>query len=295
MTREHVLCFGADETLTGIETPAARESGFAVLLLNSGIVHHVGIQRLHVTLARRLAKAGIITLRFDFSGIGDSSYRTDGTPFVSAAIEETRQAMDALAARGAKRFLLVGLCSGAVIAFRTALADERPVGVALINPIGHLHGSSCRVPVSHLRRIRRRHFVRLAMGSSFRWKIWRRIVRGGVDMSLVVRSVVATARDRPDRHDDESEHVLPPAVEEYRALVDRGVGVLQLHAEGDEGLDYMVWRCGGRLADLERLPGVETDIVAGANHTFTPLWAQERVVDRILDWAVGQAGGAIAG
>jgi hypothetical protein len=105
-----------------------------VLLLNSGILHRVGSCRMHVRLARALSDQGFTSLRFDYSGIGDSEQRKDSLSFEESAVVETREAMDYLAgARRLDRFLVFGLCSGADMAHETALADQRIVGLAMLD------------------------------------------------------------------------------------------------------------------------------------------------------------------
>src|SRR5689334_20064244 len=69
---ENAIVFGGDVRLVGIVTTPAetRADRTGVILLNAGVVHRVGPNRLYVTLARRLAQAGLTVLRFDHSGIG---------------------------------------------------------------------------------------------------------------------------------------------------------------------------------------------------------------------------------
>jgi hypothetical protein len=105
-----------------------------VLLLNAGLLRHAGPHRLHVNLARRLARAGLTSLRFDLSRIGDSGSRSDKLARDESVVQETREAMDFMAdAYGAKSFVLFGLCAGADQAVRTALVDERVAGVVLVD------------------------------------------------------------------------------------------------------------------------------------------------------------------
>jgi len=139
---EEVLLFGRTRALVGIITDpphAARRKPLpAVILVNAGLVHRVGPNRLYVKLARSLAALGCVVLRFDLSGIGDSTVRDDHLPFDKSAVSETREAMDALStARGVEYFLLSGLCSGALIALTTAYGDPRVVGVMPINAQRH--------------------------------------------------------------------------------------------------------------------------------------------------------------
>lgn len=136
--REKAVRFGTSASLVGVLTEAAAgtpsEGRPAVMLLNSGILHRVGSCRLHVRLARALSSAGFHTLRFDYSGIGDSDQRRDSLPFEESAVIETREAMDYLQkAKGVKQFVLMGLCSGADMAHDTAVVDERVVGLNLLD------------------------------------------------------------------------------------------------------------------------------------------------------------------
>lgn len=136
--REKPVQFGTGTPLLGMLTePAPGAAGAGrpgVLMLNSGILHRVGSCRLHVRLARSLAAAGYPSLRFDYSGIGDSEPRRDNLPFEVSAIAETREAMDYLATRkGVDGFVLLGLCSGADMAHETAVADPRVRALVLLD------------------------------------------------------------------------------------------------------------------------------------------------------------------
>src|SRR5215204_2692196 len=110
--KEKAFQFGKSALLTGIlsepengVTPADRP---AFILLNSGILHRVGSCRLHVRIARALAAAGFSSLRFDFSGIGDSEPRRDSLSFEESSRVEVREAMDyAAQTRGVRRFVLM--------------------------------------------------------------------------------------------------------------------------------------------------------------------------------------------
>lgn len=138
--KETVVNIGMPRTLTGVFTePDAFDSNqVAVLILNSGIMHHIGACRMSVKLAWQLAEQGLASLRFDFSGIGDSGYRSGRTTLQSASIKEVQEVMDFLQRRrNIQRFLLFGLCSGAVIAFETAKTDSRVAGISQIDGYSH--------------------------------------------------------------------------------------------------------------------------------------------------------------
>ena len=75
---ERIVRFGPEDGLLGILTePVSPPRGPAILFLNAGVLHHVGPFGWYVSLARRLAELGFLSLRFDLSGIGDSPLRND--------------------------------------------------------------------------------------------------------------------------------------------------------------------------------------------------------------------------
>jgi alpha/beta superfamily hydrolase len=127
--KEHALKFGANESLIGIltegdlvDSSCNANKGLAALLFNAGLIHHVGPNRIYVKLARRLAGMGITTLRFDFSGIGDSGQRMDKLPAKDSILDDARQAMDELERNwGVKAFICIGLCAGAAAAAQVGL------------------------------------------------------------------------------------------------------------------------------------------------------------------------------
>ena len=88
---EQALSLGPNHSIVGILTSPPRgvaRKGIAVLLLNAGLIHHVGPNRLYVRLARVLASMGFSTVRFDFSGIGDSCIRVDNMPVIAIVVRE---------------------------------------------------------------------------------------------------------------------------------------------------------------------------------------------------------------
>lgn len=134
--RETVHSFGEANGLIGIATeptsPAAERP--AVILLSAGLIHRVGPFRLHVEIARRLASAGAFVFRLDQSALGDSEPRAGGLSYEERAVVDGKEAMDFLATRfDKKRFVLVGLCSGAMNAHRVAVADDRVVGLVMLD------------------------------------------------------------------------------------------------------------------------------------------------------------------
>jgi len=136
--KEQATLLGARKSLVGViaQGAAARAADRpAVVILNAGIVHRVGPNRMFVTLARRLAAAGNFVVRFDLSGIGDSETRNDGLAPLDSSLADIREVLDTLeSTRQIRRVVLVGLCSGADQAVIYGAKDPRVVGVVMIDP-----------------------------------------------------------------------------------------------------------------------------------------------------------------
>jgi pimeloyl-ACP methyl ester carboxylesterase len=272
---ERVFRFGPDEGLLGVLTEPATEQAnadaLAVVWLNAGLLHHVGPFGWYVTLARRLAGHGFVNFRFDLSGIGDSPARNDGGDALACATRDVTEALDVLGARRAvRRFVLVGLCSGAILAQHVAALDERVAGAVLLDGYGH------RTPGYYLR-----HYAARAL----RWRSWltagRRLARA------------ATGRGAgPQRATLLSESFFfdfpPPdqARAELTRAVQRGAHLLFLYTGGvaDQYLNHrrQFAEMFGQL-DAGATP-IEVEYLAEADHLFTAHEQRQGLFTRIETW-----------
>ncbi|HEV2700085.1 MAG TPA: alpha/beta hydrolase, partial [Steroidobacteraceae bacterium] len=106
-----------------------------VVILNTGIAHRVGHNRMYVTLSRMLAACGRIAVRFDQSGLGDSAPRHDRLPPLSGGLADIREALDSVEKIcQVSRFVLIGLCSGADQSVLYGHTDPRVVGLVIMDP-----------------------------------------------------------------------------------------------------------------------------------------------------------------
>lgn len=138
---ESTASFGRERNLVGTITRPAHlpdAPAVAVVLLNAGVIGRAGPHRINVRIARALAQVGIPSIRFDLSGLGDSTRPSEPLPYEQQAIDDIRQAMDHLGhATGAKRFGLVGFCSGSDHGHATAVVDPRLRDLLLFDPYPH--------------------------------------------------------------------------------------------------------------------------------------------------------------
>lgn len=133
------LRFGRDQHLSGILTiPDDLNTGLAVVIPNAGFAPMAGPFRLHALLSERLAQIGIASLRFDFSGLGDSATPATREAVGQRKLNDFRDALDHVEkSLGIQRFAALGLCSGATDSHRSALADKRIEAVAMLDGVAY--------------------------------------------------------------------------------------------------------------------------------------------------------------
>jgi alpha-beta hydrolase superfamily lysophospholipase len=107
-----------------------------IVLLNAGLIDHVGPARLWVQLGRSWAGAGFRVVRFDLSGIGDSPVRM-GQPgqvvYPPEALDDIRDVLRDVLPDDPSNAILVGLSSGGFHAVHDAMA-HKVRGVCVMNP-----------------------------------------------------------------------------------------------------------------------------------------------------------------
>jgi dienelactone hydrolase len=141
---EKSCLFGDESHLAGIvcepEVPPGAVRG-AVVLASAGLVPKFGPFRLYTELSRRLAREGIVTLRFDLGGIGDSQHAHAGLGLKERTARDVRSAIDWIRSQyDIDDIVLGGLCSGAEDSFRAAENDPRVRGVVMIDPFAYRTG-----------------------------------------------------------------------------------------------------------------------------------------------------------
>ena len=277
--REKAVRFGKTKSLVGIVTEplngGGRDAAPAVIMLNSGILHHVGACRLHVKLARALAPAGYTVMRFDHSGIGDSDARRETLPFEKSAVLDVQEAMDYLTAtRGAREFVLMGLCSGADMAFKVAGADSRVVGMLQLDAWAYRTLG---------------YWVRHYRNRVFRLTVWRHWVRRKLARLVRRSDTPTTAPLRPDADavTPEYRRVFPPrdvVAADLRALLQRGVRFFNVFSGGQS--EHFNHRGQHRAAfrKVDFRDQVRVEYLPDADHLFTGLDHQQFVVGATTEW-----------
>ncbi len=261
----------------------APPTDLALILLNAGAIRRTGPGRMWVDLARHWTMRGMPTLRVDLARIGDgagpgSAPLTVADLYAPEYVDQVRATIDAVASRtGARRFALLGLCSGAYWSFHTALVDERVSHLVLLNPRLLFWDP----------KIRDEYDARSRRGKLFRASEWRRFGTSGLG-ALPRRTLTVGARFTTDLfHSRAWREAHRSNCAATMAALDRlevfGTRTLFAFCDGEPLRDDLT-AC-GIAGQPARWPHVEFVDLPGRDHVLRPLWMRQHVyeaVDRAL-------------
>jgi pimeloyl-ACP methyl ester carboxylesterase len=268
--KEHVCQFGPDLNLVGILTEPdeedLRRNAPALVILNAGLLHRVGPNRMSVELARRLAACGIRSMRFDLSGCGDSESPSGADPDENRSLLDIKDALDFLELKhDTHNFVLIGLCSGADHSHAVALRDPRVVGSILLD--GHGYWTS-------------RSYVEHYLPRFFLMQVW---------INLARRTLSSSKRMSGKRAPLNQQFRRPfgPRLEvkrELQSLVDRGMQMLYLYSGGVENYYNYPGQFFDMFKGLDARGRIEVEYSPNVDHTYTFVEDRERMYARIIDW-----------
>jgi pimeloyl-ACP methyl ester carboxylesterase len=261
-----------------VHEPVGERSKAGVVFLNAGPQNRVGPQRIYVNAARRFCDAGLTCLRVDLPGVGESE-----GPFPENNLDchdpaNVRGAIESLRTRGVESVVLLGLCVGARVAVRAALADPKVDAVVswsapVISGAADIIGEAISRAAArgHLR-----HWSRRLL-QPHRWKRYLTSRQARSEGAAKLGGVLSTllARSRAGGP--------PPFVSEMGTLLAGSRGVVIAYGERDIG----------PIAEFEDhfgkiVPQRGRDrcflLVPGGDHTYASLAAQTRVISDTLEW-----------
>jgi hypothetical protein len=254
-------------------------------MFNAGVINRLGPHRMNVKLARAFAAQGLSSLRFDLAGQGDSRLGTPGIDPQAQAVSDLQSAMDHLERRcGIKRFVLIGICSGAINAYWAAQADARIAGILMFD--GFWYRTRWTMPVRHWKRFRSTG-VRNTIAA-----VWRRFqardkTHQPADASAM--GVIAATEGSAN----------PPRADFCRVmneLTSRGVAVLYLYT--GTFIDYYSYE--RQLADEfgreEFFKRMQVAYTPDIDHSLTSLAAQTGLIEILKPWvaSIAERGSSVA-
>jgi hypothetical protein len=213
-----------------------------VIILSPGIKNRVAPHRLYVKMAKLFQEMGYEVFRFDPEGLGDS----DGEIDVALAadlyrsiqtgrfIEDTLCAMDWMEKeRGISRFVLSGLCGGAITGLLAGADDPRVAGLLSLGIPVILDGSEVDgaqfVTDGQLNRLKKGYLKKLADPKS-----WIRLLTFRSNFSMLFKSFFRKKKPQePGRPDNYN----PLFTEAFESFAASGKRMLLLFS----GADRLYW------------------------------------------------------
>ncbi|MFZ6766755.1 alpha/beta fold hydrolase [Undibacterium sp. Di26W] len=261
----------------------------AVVLCNIGANHHVGNHRLYVTLARTLASYGFHVLRFDKSGIGYSKATPDDREndvHAAAGVDDVSSAMYFMQGKyHSPSFVLAGLCSGAYLSYMAGLDDERVSGLVLMNQLTYRWQEGDTIDARRKNTIKSSHYYLQALAKADTWK---RVCKGQVDFPQIagnmLRRIGKRLRTQWQLLVTSLTHnnlLLGRVARNFRNMEARGTELLLIYDASDTAVDVMTEQLGRHASLLGHSERIRLEIFNGADHTFTPRWAQSALADLI--------------
>lgn len=274
--------------LSGIVTrPQTADSGRTVILLNAGAVGRIGPNRMHVTLARRLAARGDLALRLDLSGMGDSLAQAgcdENVVYSDHAVADVGVAVDWARKQGATEVVVIGLCAGAYHAYRAALTGQAINQVVMINPLTFQYtpGTPLELSAYHVTAEARRYGTSLRSASS-----WKKMFRGEVDIGaaigIVTQRVAGKLRHRiRDLLRRSGVRLRDDLGSDLTTLAQRGATLAFVFSASDPGHAMLVEQGGAAVDKLMNHGVLTVQVIENTDHTFTPLWSQPILIETLL-------------
>jgi hypothetical protein len=249
----------------------------AVVFLHGWSGYRTGPHQMFVRAARRLEREGVMSLRFDFRGRGDSEGVMEHAT-LATMVEDTQAAVTWLVEQtGVERVTLLGICSGSEVAFGAATAHPAIDSLALWSaPI-------FAAEASVEREIKKKTFHLKEYGRKlFRAATWRKLFTGTLQPKTIAR--VLLGKSGGDNVEGAQPGQLPKGfrqatVERFKQF--RG-DVLFIYGTNDpvtnEALAWHTERC------RENGIAPSVHLVEGANHSYYSLAWEREVIDKTAEW-----------
>jgi hypothetical protein len=225
-----------------LHTVEERRGDVGIIILSPGIKNRVAPHRLYVKMAKLFQKMGYEVFRFDPEGLGDSEgeidvalaadlYRSIQT---GRFIEDTVEAMNWMEReRGVSRFILSGLCGGAITGLLAGADDHRVAGLLSLGiPVildGSAVDSSQFVTEGQLERLKKGYLKKLTDPKS-----WVRLLTFRSSFGMLFKSFFRKKKPQDPGQPDNYNPLFSKAFESFAAA---GKKMLLLFS----GADRLYW------------------------------------------------------
>ncbi|MFC1333617.1 MAG: alpha/beta fold hydrolase [gamma proteobacterium symbiont of Clathrolucina costata] len=292
-----------------LEQPETTVKDTAILLLSPGIKMRVGPHRMYNKLSKVLVDKGFTVLRYDFYGLGDSEGALDQKILVDVYnsiqngryIDDTIDAMDWLGATyNIDKFVLGGLCGGAITGMLAGSADERVKGLIALGLINVFEGGednfSKFVTEGQLEDLKKGYIRKLTDIDS-----WKRIITLKSDFRTIFKilfkpirviynsireNLTASSKNKIEFVHDESSNTNPRFAPTFFSMLQQSKKMLLVYSGGDR----LLWEFKEKfeniykshLSDYSHIYELHT--IPDANHILSLSEWEESMHKLVEEW-----------
>lgn len=269
-------------------TPEQSNANTVVIFPNTGGNHHVGDGRIFVELSRRLARHGVAALRLDVSQLGDSAgaARTMNLTAIYSrtARHDVSIAIDGMRARGYRRIVLAGVCSGSFLSLHAALANPAVTGLVLANLVKFRWDAADEAEASDDLRS-----ARVYLAAACKWENWRRLLSGQLDIARIVSATLRRLRHRAreagtaaSTQGSSESAVSDFACGAVRELNRRGVRTDFIYGSSDVGLREARLGFGRQMEAIAAMPDISVRLLPMLDHSLFLVASREAFAEQLL-------------
>lgn len=267
-----------------------------VVLLNAGAAYRIGPGRMTTEMAREFSSMGFRCLRLDVCGLGDSvtdDPARENDSYSSTAFRDVQIALQQLRDRfGSRRFVLMGLCSGAYVAFQSAaqFADPGLIESILINPLTFYWSDGMSLETAPTTELIREHYY---LTSALQPAKWLKLLSGrshigiGGALRLVGRRMRFNRRSRhvtavedcgAGQTNGPSHPLTNDLTGDLRRIAASGRHLSMYFSTTDPGYSILTSQAGRQTRRMIRNGQLKTTFIENADHTFSRQVARRKLI-----------------
>lgn len=302
--RETIHQISSTPDLFGIMTePVARPTSLPwIVMINAGAAYRIGPGRIHVAMARQLAALGYPCLRLDINGIGDSvaaDPEKENDTYAATAFRDVSLVCDYLhALEPARPIVLLGLCSGAYVAFQSAAQLPHPAIIEsiLINPLVFFWKEGMTINDTNTDQL---VAWREYWNAIFKWRQWKLLLTGRTRMGFAGSLKRFAGHVKPrfpsfGRRDPQSEKPVAPSgcghpvrqnlPGDLSRVAAAGRTLAMFVSDNDPGYFLLMYQARRKATQLMKQGRLQCRFIHQADHTFSTAQARQTFCQSLTDY-----------
>lgn len=302
--RETIHQISSTPDLFGIMTePVERPTSLPwIVMLNAGAAYRIGPGRIHVAMARQLAALGYPCLRLDINGIGDSvtaDPEKENDSYAATAFRDVGLVCEYLhAQQPARSIVLLGLCSGAYVAFQSAaqLPHSAILESILINPLVFFWREGMTINDTNTDQL---VAWREYWNAIFKWSQWKMLLTGRTRTGFAGSLKRFAGHVKPrflssGRHAPLKEKSVPqsgcahPARKDLSGDLSRVAAAERTLAmfvsDNDPGYFLLMYQARRKATQLMKQGRLQCRFIHQADHTFSTAQARQTFYQSLTDY-----------